>query len=210
MIENITIDPKDAVIEELTDIIERRDNTKAGHSTRVKNAMKIFLEAVIASGLYKEQTSSWDVEQIVLSSLLHDVGKGGIDDMILRKPGKLDPVEFDVVKRHTLIGGEIIKETQDKTDKSKKSEFLNDAFSIAMYHHEKWDGAGYPKGLAGEEIPLFARLMAIIDVYDALVSEKPYKKPFTHEEAKKIIGEAKGTSFDPDLTDIFLSIADKL
>ncbi|MDR2965329.1 MAG: HD domain-containing protein [Treponema sp.] len=207
MAENNTTNTKNAIIEELADVIERRDNTEAGHVTRVKNAMRAYLEAVVASGLYKEQSSLWNIDQIVLASLLHDVGKGEIDDMILRKPGKLDPVEFEVVKRHTLLGGEIIKKIQKV---SGKSEFLNNAFTIAMYHHEKWDGTGYPKGLAEEEIPLLARLMAIIDVYDALVSERPYKKPFTHKEAMDIIQEAKGSSFAPALTDVFLSIADKL
>ena len=206
MSENNTIDPKDAVIEELTDVIERRDNTPKGHVTRVKTAMKAYLEAVVASGLYKEQSSLWNIDQIVLSSLLHDIGKGEIDDMILRKPGKLDPVEYEVVKRHALLGGEIIKEIQEKTG---KSEFLDNAFTIAMYHHEKWDGTGYPKGLAGEEIPLLARLMSIIDVYDALVSERPYKSTFSHEEAINIIKEAKGTSFAPALTDVFISVAGK-
>jgi len=200
-------DPKDAIIEELADTIERRDNTAKGHVTRVKKIMKVFLEAVVASGLYKEQTASWDIDQIVTSSLLHDIGKGEIDDMILRKPGKLDMIEYEVVKRHALLSGEIIKGIQETAG---KSELLDNAFTIAMYHHEKWDGTGYPKGLAGEEIPLLARLMAIIDVYDALVSEKPYKKPFTHEEALKIISDAKGSSFAPELTDIFLSIADGL
>ena len=210
MKENDKFNVKDAVIEELADIIERRDNTEAGHSTRVKKAMTLFIEAVIANGLYKEQTASWNVKEIVVSSLLHDIGKGEIDDMILRKPGKLDDVEFNVVKRHTLLGGEIIKEIKTNIGEAAECEFLNDASSIAMYHHEKWDGSGYPKGLVEEEIPLLARIMAIIDVYDALVSEKPYKKSLAHDEAIKIISKGKGTSFDPALTDIFLTIADKL
>lgn len=206
MAENI-IDPKDAVIEVLADIIERRDNTAEEHVSRIKTAMKIFAEAVLASGLYKEQTSSWNIDQIVLSSLLHDVGKAEIDDMILRKPGKLEPFEFEVVKKHTLLGQEIIMEMEKI---SGKNAFLDDASAMALYHHEKWDGTGYPMKLAGEDIPLLARLMTIVDVYDALVSERPYKKPFTHEEAKKIIDEAKGSSFDPELTDVFFSIADRL
>ena len=111
------------------------------------------------------------------------------------------------MKKHTVFGGEIIKEIQKKTD---ESEFLNYAYVFAVYHHEKWDGSGYPYGLAGEKIPLPARLMAIIDVYDALISERPYKKPFSHEEAVKIIKDGKGSHFDPYLVEIFISVSDRL
>jgi len=125
----------------------------------------------------------------------------------LRKPGKLDNDEFEAMKKHTIIGGEIIKEIQNKTE---ESEFLEYAYMFAVYHHEKWDGSGYPFGIAGEKIPLPARLIALIDVYDALISERPYKKAFTHEEALKIIADGKGTHFDPVLTDLFLSVSGKL
>ncbi len=154
-----------------------------------------------------QKTSSLDTEQIIMSAQLHDVGKIAIDDSILRKPGKLDKDEFEAMKKHTVIGGEIIKEIQNKTE---ESEYLEYAYTFAVYHHEKWDGSGYPFGIAGEKIPLPARLMALIDVYDALISERPYKKAFTHEEAIKIIADGKGTHFDPVLTDLFLSVADKL
>jgi len=157
--------------------------------------------------LFKEQTSSWNIEQMILSAQLHDVGKIAIDDSILRKPGKLTNEEFDKMKTHTILGGDIIKNIQKKTG---EREFLDYAFIFAVYHHEKWDGSGYPYGKKGEEIPLPARLMAIIDVYDALISERPYKKPYSHEEAVKIINEGKGAHFDPALTDLFLLVSDNL
>jgi putative two-component system response regulator len=111
------------------------------------------------------------------------------------------------MKKHAVIGGEIIKDIQKKCG---EQEFLDYAFMFAVYHHEKWDGTGYPYGIAGKDIPLPARVMAIVDVYDALISERPYKKPFTHEEAMKIIKEGKGTQFDPALTELFLSASDQL
>jgi putative two-component system response regulator len=130
------------------------------------------------------------------------VGKIAIDDSILRKPAKLNKVEFEEMKKHTIFGGEIIKEIQKKTT---ESEFLNYAYMFAVYHHEKWDGSGYPYGIKGENIPLPARIMAIIDVYDALISERPYKKAFSYEGAIKIIKEGENSHFDPDLVEIFIS-----
>ena len=118
-----------------------------------------------------------------------------------RKPGALSVDEFERMKLHTLIGDEIIAKIQAKTS---EKDFFQHARMFALYHHEKWDGTGYPMGLRGEAIPLAARLMAIIDVYDALISERPYKKAFTHEEALRIIAEGKGTHFDPVLTELFL------
>jgi putative two-component system response regulator len=135
------------------------------------------------------------------------VGKIAIDDIILRKPGKLTHEEFETMKQHTILGGEIIKEIQSKTG---EQEFLDSAFIFAVYHHEKWDGSGYPYGIAGDKIPLPARLMTLIDVYDALISQRAYKEPFSHEEAVKIIKEGKGSHFDPVLTELFLSVSNQL
>ena len=200
------VELKNAVMETISELVERRDDATGGHITRTSKYLKIFLNAVLDKGLYKEQTSTWNIEQMVLSAQLHDVGKIAIDDAILRKPGKLDAEEFNIMKKHTILGGEIIKEIQAK---SGEREFLDYAFVFAVYHHEKWDGSGYPYGISGEEIPLPARLMAIIDVYDALISKRPYKEPFTNEQAMNIIGEGKGTHFDPNLTELFLSVIAK-
>jgi len=201
------VELQNTVLETVAELVECRDDATGCHVTRTGGYLKIFLDAVIESGLYKDQTAAWNIEQMVLSAQLHDVGKIAIDDAILRKPGKLTDEEFDNMKTHTVLGGDLIRNIQKKTG---EQEFLDYAFIFAVYHHEKWNGSGYPYGKAGEDIPLPARLMAIIDVYDALISERPYKKAFTHEEAVKIIREEKGTHFDPALTELFLSISDSL
>jgi putative two-component system response regulator len=153
-----------------------------------------------------EEIKDWDMEMIVQSAQLHDVGKISISENILNKPGRLTPEEFDEIKKHTLIGGKIIEHIQDRTTEQK---FLTFTKTMAVSHHEKWDGTGYPYGLKGRDIPLEGRLMAIVDVYDALVTERPYKKAFTHEEAVKIITEGSGTQFEPALVDLFLMEQEK-
>jgi len=201
------VELENAVMETIAELVERRDDATGGHITRTSGYLKILIDEMAERKLFQEQVSLWNKEQIVLSAQLHDVGKIAIDDNILRKPGKLEPDEFEKMKKHTVLGGEIIKEIQNKTG---KNEFLDYAFLFAVYHHEKWDGKGYPYGISGEKIPLPSRLMAIIDVYDALISERPYKKAFSHEEAVKIISEGKGTHFDPVLVELFLSVSDHL
>jgi HD-GYP domain-containing protein (c-di-GMP phosphodiesterase class II) len=201
------VELKNAVMETMADLVERRDDTTGGHISRTSNYLKIMIDTMLKRGLYREQTASWNIDQMVLSAQLHDVGKISIDDSILRKPAKLDENEFEQMKKHTILGGEIIKEIQEKTV---ESDFLNYAYIFAVYHHEKWDGSGYPYGITAENIPLPARIMAIIDVYDALISERPYKKPFSHEEAIKIIANGKGSHFDPYLAEIFISISEQL
>lgn len=196
-----------AIIETFMEYIESRDNTAGGHVSRTSRVLKLFINEILAKGLYKQQTEGWSTEAMVAAARMHDIGKIAIDDTILHKPGKLTDVEFEVIKRHTLLGGEIIKEMQSKTE---KTELLTHAKEFALYHHEKWDGTGYPHALAGENIPLTGRVMSLVDVYDALISDKPYKKAFTHQEAFKIINEAKGLSFDPQLTELFLSVSDKI
>jgi len=197
------VELKNAVMETIAELVECRDDATGGHINRTSRQLNIFIDEMIAKKLYSEDTRSWNIEQMVLSAQLHDVGKIAIDDSILRKPGKLEPEEFEKMKQHTVLGGNIIKKIQEKT---KDQEFLDYAYIFAVYHHEKWDGSGYPFGKAGKEIPLPARLMAIVDVYDALISERPYKKAFSREEAIKIIKDGRGTHFDPALTDLFISM----
>ena len=139
------------------------------------------------------------------SAQLHDVGKINVSDLILNKPGKLTDEEFALIKKHCEEGERIIDRIIDKT---RDDGFLHHAKKFAGYHHEKWDGSGYPRKLRGEEIPLEGRIMAIADVYDALVSERPYKKPFSHEEAVEIIKYGSGSHFDPHIAGMFLSIAE--
>jgi len=202
------VELKNAVLETIAELVEQRDNMTGGHISRTSRYLNIFVDALLASRLYADQTASWKSKknEIVLSAQLHDVGKIAIEDTILQKPGKLTEEEFNKMKKHTIFGGEIISKIQTKTS---EREFLDYANIFAVYHHEKWDGSGYPYGIAGNEIPLPARLMAIIDVYDALTSERPYKKAFTHNEAVNIINDGRGTHFDPVLTDLFLSVSEQ-
>ena len=135
-------------------------------------------------------------------SPLHDIGKVGIEDRILNKPGRFTKEEFEIMKDHSRIGGDMLSEIYLKTG----SPSLRVAFELTMYHHEKWDGTGYPAGLSGRGIPIAARIMAIADVYDALTTKRAYKEAFSHEKAKQIIIEGKSIHFDPDIVDIFLAV----
>jgi len=162
---------------------------------------------MIESGLYSEQTASWNINQMIQSATLHDVGKIAISDIILNKTGKFTESEFEEMKMHTVLGGEIIQNMKKKIG---ESEFLDYAYIFALYHHEKWNGLGYPYGISGEYIPLPARLLAIVDVFDALISSRPYKETFSHEDAIKIIEDSGGSHFDPNLTKLFLSVSDQL
>jgi putative two-component system response regulator len=147
------------------------------------------------------------IELLYKSAPLHDIGKVGIPDHILLKQGRLTPEEFEVMKTHTTLGRDAILSAEALLDTP--SSFLEVAREIAYGHQEKWDGSGYPQGVAGEQIPFSARLMAIADVYDALISERPYKKPFSHEDAVAFIVKGSGSHFDPVLVNIFEGCADQ-
>jgi putative two-component system response regulator len=177
-----------------------------GHVERTQHGLKVLIEGMEDLGLYREQVEGWDKDLMLQSSQLHYVGKIAIADSILNKPGRLTQEEFEEIKKHTTIGVQIIEKIEANTS---ESEFLKYAKVFAGTHQEKWDGIGYPMGLAGEEIPLQGRLMAIADVYDALVSDRPYKKALSHEEAVQIILRGKGTHFDPVLIDVFEQVADQ-
>jgi len=197
---------QNAILKTVAELVEFRDNTTGGHIERTTSYLCILLDALAVIGLYEEELSSWDLKLVLQSAQLHDVGKIGIRDNILQKPGKLTDEEFNEIKKHTTIGKEIIEKIKRKTS---ERTFLDHAEIFAATHHEKWDGSGYPKGLKGNEIPLQGRLMAIVDVYDALVSDRPYKKAFSHEDAVHIISAGKGTHFEPALVDLFLKVADQ-
>ncbi|MDR1127749.1 MAG: response regulator [Treponema sp.] len=200
------LDMQNSVLRTVANMVENRDEETGGHIERTQDYLGILLDAMCSRGLYKDEVASWDRDFFLQSSQLHDVGKISIKDSILLKPGKLDAAEFEEMKKHTIYGVRIIEEIEKNTP---ESSFLFYAKTLAGTHHEKWDGTGYPNNLKGEAIPLMGRLMAIADVYDALISERPYKLPFTHEETVEIILKGKGTQFDPVLTDIFLSVADQ-
>ena len=201
---NMVVELQNAILKTMAELIDRRDNSTGGHIERTQRYMRILLDNLMKQGLYEKESSSWSLNFVVQSTQLHDVGKIAIKDSILQKPGKLTEEEFEQIKEHTIYGEEIISEIQRNTSEQK---FLEYAKVFAGTHHEKWNGTGYPRGLKGEQIPLLGRTMAVVDVYDALVSERPYKKSCTHEEAVGIISDSKGTHFDPAIADLFLSVS---
>jgi putative two-component system response regulator len=186
-------------------MVEQRDKLTGKHIERTAAYVKLLLETMLKKKCYFDEINEWDVDLTVSAARLHDLGKISVSDLILNKKEKLTNNEFDIIKTHTSEGEEmiesIIRETGDE-------DFLYSAKLFAGYHHESWDGTGYPRRLKGLDIPLHGRVMAIADVYDALVSVRPYKKAFTHEEAVEIIKDGSGTQFDPKLVEIFLEISD--
>ena len=193
---------QNAILKTVAELVECRDNVTGGHIERTQHYMRILVDFLMEHNVYTEELTSWDIDLLIMSSQLHDVGKISIRDDILMKPGKLTDNEFLEMKKHTDYGVEIIRRIERNTT---ESEFLRFAEIMAGSHHEKWNGSGYPKGLAGIEIPLQGRLMALVDVYDALSDERPYKKAFTHEKSVEIIKEERGSHFDPCIVDVFLT-----
>jgi len=200
------INLQNAVMSTVADLVEFRDKHTGGHISRTQLFLQSLINEVIREGTYADEVSKWDMDFFLPSAQLHDVGKIGISDTILNKPGKLTPEEFEIMKTHVDIGVEAIERIMNETN---EHTFLAHALLIAGTHHEKWDGTGYPTGLKGLNIPIEGRLMAIADVYDALVSIRPYKKAFSHEEACKIIEEGAGTHFDPVLVKVFKNVEDE-
>ncbi|MBI5592765.1 MAG: response regulator [Deltaproteobacteria bacterium] len=181
-------------IHRLSRAAEYKDEDTGAHILR----MSRYSEAVARKMGLAVKT----VERILYAAPMHDVGKIGIPDKILLKPGKLDPDEWEIMKQHTTIGGRILG--------GSRTGFIKLAEVIALTHHERWDGSGYPRGLRGVQIPLAGRITAIADVFDALTSRRPYKEPFSVEKSFDIIRESKGTHFDPDVVDAFFSVQDKI
>jgi response regulator RpfG family c-di-GMP phosphodiesterase len=194
------------VIEDLADVIESRDIETGAHIKRTKEYVSILINKMKEKDLYKDYLDNKTCDQIIHAAPLHDIGKITVSDLILCKPGKLTDEEFEKMKLHTTKGGEIINSILDDLG---DDEFLKIAHDIALYHHEKWNGKGYPKGLKETEIPLPARVMAIADVFDALVAERVYKKPMPIDKAIDIIIGDSGTHFDPDLVEIFKDSLDE-
>lgn len=188
----------------VANLVEFRDDVTGAHVFRTQHYLKLLLDQLISEDIYTEEILLWDMDHFLPSAQLHDVGKISISDQILNKPAKLTFEEFEIMKTHVTKGIEIIQRIESDTD---VNSFLKHAERIAASHHERWDGKGYPYNLAGEDIPLEGRLMAIADVYDALVSVRPYKAAFSVNEARNIIEDGKGTQFDPLLVDIFSKVS---
>ena len=196
-----------ALIITLADLVESRDENTGQHIKKTAAYVKIILEEMKKRGIYKEQLNDSFVEDVINSAPLHDIGKIAVPDSILNKPGKLTKEEFDIMKTHTTVGGKILTSIIEMVP---ETHYLNEAKNLATYHHERWDGKGYPTGLAGENIPLSARIMAVADVFDALVSKRSYKEGFPLDKAMNIIIEERGTHFDPTLVDVFVAAKEKV
>jgi len=182
-------------------LTEYRDKDTGLHLERIREYTRMLAETLRELPKYRDYITDEYLEDLTLSSILHDVGKVGIEDKILLKPARLTADEFDDIKRHVTLGGEALDVVDHQL---KRKSFLTLGKEIARYHHERWDGQGYPKGLKGEEIPLSARIVAVADVYDALVSKRPYKSAYSHGRAVELIEEGRGGAFDPDVVDSFL------
>ena len=200
----MVVELQNAILNSMTRLLDRRDDITGGHIERTQRYMYVLLKTILERGLFLDESSHWDLELAVQSTQLHDIGKVAIKDSILLKPGKLTKEEFEDIKTHPIVGEDVILEIERNTSEHK---FLEYAKVFTATHHEKWDGSGYPRGLKGEEIPVLGRAMAIVDVYDALVSVRPYKAAFTHEKAVDIILDSRGKHFDPEIVDLFLSVA---
>ncbi|MBV8502705.1 MAG: two-component system response regulator [Paucibacter sp.] len=201
-------DVQDATIVMLSSLAETRDNETGNHILRTQRYVRALAESLRSHPRFKGTLNDDAMLDLLYKSApLHDIGKVGIPDRILLKPGRLTPEEFEVMKSHTTLGRSAIEHAEARIGRSVP--FLAMAKEIAFSHQEKWDGSGYPRALAGEEIPLSARLMALADVYDALISRRVYKAAMTHEQAVAIIAECRGKHFDPDIADAFLAIHER-
>lgn len=233
------VDEKTTVIERLQDVmstcfaelVESRDGTTGGHIKNTTRYFSVFIEELAKYDKYKDVLTPHYRRGLVRAAPLHDIGKIGISDSVLRKESTLDKEEFEHMKTHARIGGDTFQNIFSSVEgvhhslmgadalekvcdtmvrESADTEFLHIARDMALYHHERWNGTGYPTGISGEDIPLCARILSIVDVYDALTSKRSYKDAFSHEKAMDIIIQDREIFFDPELTDIFISISDKI
>ncbi len=195
---------QDVTIMAMASLAETRDSDTGNHIRRTQHYVKALALKLRDNPRFEPHLTDRYVSMLFKSAPLHDIGKVGIPDRILLKPGKLTPEEFELMKTHTTLGRDAIQAAEDQL--GMKVDFLKMAKEIAQSHQEKWDGSGYPEGLKGESIPLAARLMALADVYDALISRRVYKEGMSHEEAVALIREGSGKHFDPDLVSDFLEI----
>lgn len=198
---------QDVTILAMASLAETRDSDTGNHIRRTQFYVKALAEKLKTHPRFSRFLTEQNIKTLFKSAPLHDIGKVGIPDRILLKPGRFEPAEFEIMKTHTTLGRDAI----DHAEKSlgTEVEFLKMAKEIALSHQEKWDGSGYPQGLAGDSIPISARLMALADVYDALISRRVYKQSMSHEKAVEIIVEGKGTHFDADMVDAFVELQEE-
>ncbi|NOX26094.1 MAG: two-component system response regulator [Deltaproteobacteria bacterium] len=197
---------QEVTIESMATLAEYRDPETGGHIRRTKVYVLALAEALRNHPKFKDFLTDKNIELLYKSAPLHDIGKVGVRDNILLKPGKLTNEEFEEMKKHTIYGRDAIAHTEKRLG---TASFLRFAKEIAESHQEKWDGSGYPNGLAGEDIPISGRIMAVADVYDALISKRIYKTPIPHPIAVNIIKDGRGSHFDPDMADAFAGIQEQ-
>jgi putative two-component system response regulator len=197
---------QDITIHALASLAETRDNETGNHIRRTQHYVRLLAQGLAKLPKYQQYLDENTIQLLFKSAPLHDMGKVGIPDNILLKPGKLSDAEFNIMKSHPTLGRDAISIAEGSLGSGES--FLRFIREIAYTHHEKWDGSGYPEGIGQDNIPLSGRLMAIADVYDALISKRVYKPAFSHEKAVEIIKDGKGSHFDPDIIDEFLKIAD--
>ena len=203
----LSLESRDVMLFTLAKLTESRDIETGMHLERMREYCRILAEELSGWKQYRDEIDGEYIQLLYLTTPLHDIGKVGIPDSVLLKPGRLTPEEFEVMKKHTTIGGETLLAA---TQAHPEARFLAMARDIAFTHHERYDGMGYPNGLHGQQIPLCGRITAISDVYDALTSQRVYKPKFSHEKARKIIIEGIGTHFDPDIGEAFLRREDDI
>jgi len=198
---------QDATIMAMASLAETRDNETGNHIRRTQNYVAALANQLKTHPRFSSTFTEENIDLLYKSAPLHDIGKVGVPDRILLKPGKLDADEFEIMKLHTVYGRDAIIAVETYLGGS--NDFLRFAREIAYSHQEKWNGSGYPEGLKGDEIPASARLMAVADVYDALISKRVYKPAFSYEKAMEIMREGRGLHFDPDIFDAFLEIEER-
>jgi len=198
----LNLQSKDVVIFSLAKLAEYRDNETGMHLERIRYYCRELAESMDRSGSFGNDVNRHFIDNLFMTCSLHDIGKVGVPDRILLKPGRLDTEEFEIMKTHTVIGFTTLN---DALEHSPSAQYLRMATEVARSHHEKFDGSGYPDGTKAKKIPLSARIVAVADVYDALISKRVYKPAFRTEEAIKIIREGKGKHFDPDIVEVFES-----
>ncbi|SCZ80437.1 HD-GYP domain-containing protein [Acidaminobacter hydrogenoformans] len=202
--ESEIVESRLATIYSLVKLAEMRDDDTGAHIVRVSKFCKLIALQLRSSKKYRELLTDTYIDDLAKAAPLHDIGKVGIPDSILSKPGKLTDEEYEIMKKHTTIGASTLGEVRKRFP---DNNFITVGSRIALYHHEKWDGTGYPHGLVEDEIPLSARIMAVADVYDALRSRRVYKAPFSHQESIEIIAKDSGKHFDPEIVEVFLECA---
>ncbi len=197
---------QDVTILSMASLAETRDSDTGNHIRRTQHYVRVMAKKLQTHPRFGYFLNDQTIDLLYKSAPLHDIGKVGIPDRILLKPGRFTPDEFEIMKTHTTLGRDAIVAAEKQLGMA--VDFLSHAKDIAYYHQEKWDGSGYPEGLSGDSIPISARLMAVADVYDALISRRVYKDGMPHEKAVAIISEGRGSHFDPDMVDAFLDLQD--